>query len=338
MPDIKTTITEVITGLGMTEHTQLGTALQEALVTNPVGNVTPEIWEEIWTTHKSGKCKDEFNKAWENGKAFLESEYGLRGRPPAQIEWKGLIKSPSYDLTPVDIRVDQVYHISCKYNSSILHNTSPINLFDNCLAEQKTKNLDWYAMVAPTEYLNFYKECAEYLGPAAFPEGVEHLTRQQRDLLATGLRDTDQWPISLMESYRALCREVAQVSAAWWMEKIEQQITPDEMYWRIVRLNSFPYFILGKHEKKPVRSLIMTPSDWRNHYEMVEFIVIPDMQAGQPLVLWQATVKDKRTNLNHIVEGYIQIRWGHGKFSGQPAVKIYLTTPLTKVKGYVPLT
>jgi len=55
----------------------------------------------------------------------LRADNGLRNRLPISIEWKGSQRAPGDEVAPIDLRVDHVYLVSCKYLSTILVNASP---------------------------------------------------------------------------------------------------------------------------------------------------------------------------------------------------------------------
>lgn len=132
MPALRTELTEIVTGLGMLGFADLDHALSappRALI-----GAGHEALERLRAEFESGAHAQLFAAAWANGQVFAKSDDGLRGRPPWRVEWKGPDKPPGYEQIPADLRVDHVYLISCKYGSSILHNSSPGNLFDRRLA------------------------------------------------------------------------------------------------------------------------------------------------------------------------------------------------------------
>jgi hypothetical protein len=45
----------------------------------------------------------------------------------------------------------------------------------------------------------------------------------------------------------------------------------------------------------------------------------------------------RATGEERTVEGHVELRWSHGRFSGPPEAKVYLDTPHEQVPGYHPL-
>ena len=119
----------------------------------------------------------------------------------------------------------------------------------------------------------------------------------------------------------------------------------------------------------PLRYRVGTPWDFRNRFDLKSFDAWPD-SAGQPMVRWRAEVIDRnsmfaqvssvepimtvavsheaampearRTDLGRaqrkIIEGHVEIRWTHGRFSGAPEAKVHLDSHPHRVPGYFPLT
>ena len=108
------------------------------------------------------------------------------------------------------------------------------------------------------------------------------------------------------------------------------------MLWRLLRIGSAPYFVLGAAAHGFLRLRIATPWDWRRDFELRSF----DVEArpgGQPVVAWRAVVRERATRHVSDVSGHVEVRWSHGRFAGPPEAKVYLDTPHRDVPGYVPL-
>jgi len=150
-------VTEVGTGLGLLGLPDLDTVL----ATRPASmhSLAPEHWEQLSNLRAAGTYDAAFHAAWENGRAFLAAEDGLRRRLPNVVEWKGSVRAPGDEVAPVDLRVDHVYLISCKYLSNILFNVSPAHVFDHLLVGGTARGRDgrdWYAEVSPAAHQELY--------------------------------------------------------------------------------------------------------------------------------------------------------------------------------------
>ncbi len=108
------------------------------------------------------------------------------------------------------------------------------------------------------------------------------------------------------------------------------------MLWRLLRIGSAPYFVLGASASSSLRLRIATPWDWQQSFELRDFAVWAD-SAGQPVIRWRATVWSQAESIERRVDGHIEIRWSHGRFAQPPEAKVYLDTPHHEVPGYVPL-
>jgi hypothetical protein len=91
------------------------------------------------------------------------------------VEWKGVVRAAGDEVAPIDLRIDHVYLVSCKYMSNILFNVSPAHVFDSLLAGGPVRRGrgvggDWYAEVAPLQYQRLY----ETVRAAVRDEGIGH--------------------------------------------------------------------------------------------------------------------------------------------------------------------
>ncbi len=103
-------------------------------------SVSPEMWARLGQLRAGGAYDADFHAAFENGRAFLVAEDGLRERPPRIVEWKGTGRAPGDEVAPIDLRVDHVYLVSCKYLSNILFNVSPAHIFDDLLVGRMSRH------------------------------------------------------------------------------------------------------------------------------------------------------------------------------------------------------
>lgn len=333
MPDLLTEITEIVTGLGMTGID----GLHDALSARPAAmrNVTTDHWDRLDAALAEGTHAAAFVDAWANGRAFFESSDGLRGRIPIAIEWKGSHQPPGLDFLPADLRIDHVYLVSCKYQSKILANSSPSNLFVRRLAD-RTAGPDaasWYAVCAPDEYQHFYSCVRRHVGEALLPVTPQELTPGQVERIRLACRGS--WPQCLAPVWAEFSLAVATASAARWLDELRTVARREEMLWRLLRMNASSYFVLGSSEAGPLRLRIGTPWDWRQCFTLQD-LYIAAVPAGQPKVSWSAQLVEKQSGCRRQVDGHVQIRWAHGRFASVEA-KVYLDTPHSEVPGYFPL-
>ena len=335
MPSLRTELTEIVTGLGMLGIESIDVALDARPA--EMLNVTAENFDRLARARETGEYGQLFEMAWGNGRAFATSGDGLRSRRPHRVEWKGGHRPPGYEQVPADLRVDYVYLVSCKYRSKVLYNASPIHLFDRLLATRHGSRVNWYSEAAPTEYRELYRACRRHLESDDLPVSVTDLGRQDRLLLKEGFKR--RWPEEVAEPYRRLCIAVSQFSANRWLDALSKHRTSrEEMLWRLLRLQSAPYFILGAaSDRRPVRYRVDTPWDFRQRYVFGSFDLRPDPEAGQPMIRWWADLRDKLSGSHLRVRGHVEVRWSHGRFSGAPEAKVYLDTPYEHTPGYSPL-
>lgn len=333
MADDRTAVTELITGLGTLGYQSIADALADR--PPEMVSVSPEMWDRLQQSYDGGALWHDFQRAWANGVAFAEAAEGLRGRRPVVVEWKGSHKAPGDEVAPIDLRIDHVYLVSCKYLSQIMINASPSHLFQRLLqGAHGIRGGDWYYEVAPDEYQQLYEVVATELSPNDLPASVGELTSAQRRWLSKELGGS--WSEAALGRYKHLADVVARRTAELWQEALGSKSNPEAMLWRVLRMGSAPYFVLGTSDIGPLRLRVATPWDWRLNYRLRRF-ECSAQEGGQPRVGWTATVQDRHSANQYVVRGHVEIRWSHGRFSGNPEAKLYLDTPHAAVPGYFPL-
>ena len=292
MPGIRTEVTEIVTGLAMLGYQDL----QRALEVRPrhITHVDESVFERLDDAWASGKYAADFAIGWDNGAAFARSPLGLRGRPPWTLEWKGHHKpaSKSIESIPADLRVDHVYLISCKYRSQILHNAGPVALFDHHLAPTgPVGRTDWFEHIAGDAFRAVWQPIFDRVGlpPSAAPSTT---TQHQRLLIQQAL---DEQPLDTSSvEYQAFVTETSVRSATRWRARLGSKHAKSELYWRLLRMQAAPYFVLGtRQDGSPLRYRIDTPWDFLRHYALRDLEVTPGGR-GQPSVDWRAIVDDSR--------------------------------------------
>lgn len=333
MSDARTTVTEIATALGILNTAKSGISNQKM---PPIVGVDQAAWDTTVEAAQGGDHHELFERAYKNGLYFFAAEEALRSRIPRIVQWKGPHKSVGDEATPADLRIDHVYLVSCKYNSDVLLNSSPSNLFDRLLAgvQGRRSSSDWYHETAPSEFQKYYEAAVSLIEAADFPDSVNDLEKPHREALkGLGRKTSPQLDLA----WRLLHERVSEVSAEKWKAQMASQHPGgSRMLWRLLRIGSAPYFVLGEAKDGPKRIRVTTPWDWNQRYELKSFHISPG-SSGQPTVKWNATYDDRLTQLHGTVGGHVEIRWSHGKFGGAPEAKVYLDSPADLVPGYFPL-
>ncbi len=250
------------------------------------------------------------------------------------MEWTGPRKAPGDEVVPADLRVDHVYLVSCKYLSNLLHNASPQRLVDGLLAHGATDERgDWYQAVAAPEHEALYTACIRVIGSGPWPVTVGGLDREQRRRLRSEIGAA--WPPEAIGPYARLCTAVATATAARWSARVTPR-NREAVLWRLLRIGSAPYFVLGASREGSTRLRIDTPWDWRQRFEL-RALEVAAQPGGQPRVGWTARYRDHAAGEERAVDGHVELRWSHGRFGGPPEAKVYLDTPHEAVPGYHPL-
>ncbi len=331
MSDAKTNVTELATALGILGIPGLDVTRDRL---PPIVGVDQRAWESAVVAAEGGAHTELFWLAYENGQHFLRAPDGLNNRLPRVVQWKGPHKAVGDEATPVDLRIDHVYLISCKYLSKVLHNSSPGALFDRLLTggQGRRTTTDWFLEIAPDEYQAYYEHAVSVLGTSNhFPSRVGSLQKEHRELLKDLRRHSAP---ELDAAASALHSRVSERTAERWRETIGTDSTDNRtMLWRLLRVGSAPYFVLGAVPDAPLRLRVATPWDWVQRYDLKSFVISP-RRGGQSMVSWEAVFDDRMTSLRNSVAGHVEIRWSHGKFCGQPEAKVYLDTPVEEVPGY----
>jgi hypothetical protein len=167
------------------------------------------------------------------------------------------------------------------------------------------------------------------------PSRATDLSAEQRDALGQWLRPG--WPPGAKAVYAQLSAAVALASVRRWEAAMDVAGgTGETMLWRLLRMGSAPYFVLGSSAARSLRLRIATSWDWRQQFQLISITMAPQ-PAGQPRVGWEALVRDQVTSELSEITGHIEVRWSHGRFGGLPEAKGYLDTPHHLVPGYFAL-
>lgn len=333
MADDRTFVTELGTALGMLGFGDVSEAITRKA---PQLRISRADWKRLEDLVTNGELADEARMAFGNGRAFLESPDALRGRLPVLVEWTGGRRPPGDEVAPIDLRVDHVFLVSCKYLSANIANPSPARLFDGLLSTTGNwvRN-DWYMETAPGEFGALYEMCKKTAGLTDLPDDPRNLEQADKRRLRSAL-PARSFPDEVQPLYLDLCKAVSIASAARWRDAIAEFGKPEQVLWRLLRIGSAPYYLLGSDVRRRLRLRIASPWDWRQNFRFLKLEVTPG-SAGQPQVDWVATYETRLDREVRSVNGHVEVRWSHGRFTHPPEAKVYLDTPTDELPGYYPL-
>lgn len=332
MPSDRTTVTELATALGMFGAESVAEAFAERPAA--LDGIDDDSWQALVDLERQPQFARDFHAGFMNGRAFLSAPDALAGRVPRLVEWTGGRRPPGDEVLPADLRIDHVYLVSCKYLSKILHNPSPARLVEGLLTQAPVDDRsDWYQRVAPNEHQALFEICLVESGLNELPDHVTEVDVSGRRRLAKALHG--DWSPAAGAAYDSLCRAVSVATAERWQASLGAS-SGEELLWRLLRIGSTPYFVLGSDRTGPMRLRIATPWDWRRRFRFRTFTITPQ-PGGQPRVRWSATYDDNLDDETHTVSGHVEVRWSHGRFGQRPEAKVYLDTRHEDVPGYFPL-
>lgn len=327
-----TLISELATALGMIRRT-----LGEAIAHQPseLTGVSAADWAMLTALHDAGRHTELFEHSFANGRAFATSEAALRHRQPGLVEWSGPRKIRGEGAIPADLRVDDVYLVSCKYGSKNLLNSGPAKLFDNRLRDGIRATTSWYEDVAGEAYQRYYDAVRTHFAFDDLAGDVTRLSDADRALLAGRLER--ELPAALVDVQAAFCLAVSEASAARWRRSIGSTAQQrGDFAMSLLRIPQAVYFLLGRTGRTPLRFKVLSRWDWATRYELRSFAITPS-RAMQPTVDWELTVLDRAARAECSARGHVEIRWSHGRFNKAPEAKVYLDSDLASTPGYVPL-
>lgn len=327
-----TMISELATALGMIRRT-----LGEAIAHQPseLTGVSAADWGALTVLHGAGRHAELFEHSFANGRAFATSEAALRHRQPGLVEWAGPRKIRGEGAIPADLRVDDVYLVSCKYGSKNLLNSGPARLFDNRLRDGGRATTSWYEDVAGEAYQRYYEAVCSHFALDDVAGDVTKLSDADRAVLSGRL--DRELPAALVDAQAEFCRAVSEASAARWRRSVGATVQQrGDFAMSLLRIPQAVYFLLGRTGRTPLRFKVLSRWDWATRYELRHFAITPST-AMQPTVDWELAVLDRTSGTDCAARGHVEIRWSHGRFNKAPEAKVYLDSGLDSTPGYVSL-
>lgn len=101
------------------------------------------------------------------------------------------------------------------------------------------------------------------------------MTVPQRRQLARLLKQG--WPDEAADLYHDVCHVVSQASATVLQSQITSK-TGETLTWRLLRIGSAPYFVLGSSRTGSMRLRIVTPWEFRQRCDLQNLEVQPEIK------------------------------------------------------------
>jgi len=110
-------------------------------------------------------------------------------------------------------------------------------------------NIDWYLEVARDAYLAFYSSVQRFLASqVALPDDMRDLEPHDRKRISALLRGPNL-PLQVRDPYRSFCAAVSSATAERWRGRLTSVAAREEMLWRLLRIGSAPYYVLGSSKQ-----------------------------------------------------------------------------------------
>src|SRR5690606_27345554 len=101
-----------------------------------------------------------------------------------------------------------------------------------------------------------------------------------------------QLPEPLRPAWARLSATVADASAARWSATLAGRRDRLRLLWRMLRVSSTSYFVLGTAADRHLRMRIASQWDWMQDHDLRDLDISP-RPAGQPEVAWTATIRPR---------------------------------------------
>lgn len=301
-----------------------------------IPGIPAAVWQPVVleATRPASRDRALLLAALDNGRTFRQQV--LQGRVPGQVVWSGGGQNTWMSDIPRDLTVDGVWFIQAKYDSTCVLNTAPATLVDDLLRDEGAgQRPSWYEEVAPRELQAYWRIVRGRAPIDGLPSDVRDLDRDHRLALKHWMRSTEP-SVAEHDAYLGLCRAVSEQTAQRWRRHLAASSPAQrtQLLFRMLRIAGGPYWLLGTKGAAPVRLAVTDTRSWRERF-VLRKLTLADAHAGQPQVNWRAEIADG--DERHVVDGYCEIRWSHGKLQGHPECKVQVTTPLADIPGYAPL-
>jgi len=336
MPSSKTECTELSVGFGLLGLDPVS-ASREQILASWVNSLSPSKLSDYRAEYSSDEAY--YRRFFDIG-VNLRRSHGVFARADINsVRWEG----PHHQARSVSMAKDLVaanIPISVKANSNVVFNHSPYVLFTSVPSgvSAPTRSDNWFWTVAPQSYQELYAWIRFKTGenlPAEvedYHRTVKGSRRKQLSRLVNQLDEAQRLQFDAL--YLKLCRDVAKGSADRFNTAIQASFSgpirnavAEEIVKTLFRLGDSEYVLCGLDNNNGFGVDVPDITSWKRQWMLRSVVAIPDLSRGQSVVDINLVIENRQTRQQHNIAFEVQIRWAHGKFSGNPEAKVYKRFP-----------
>lgn len=336
MPSSKTECTELSVGFGLLEL-------------DPVSSSHERILSSWNTSLSPGKLADflvEYSRDGAYYRRFYDIGVNLRYSHTVfarsninTVQWEG----PHHQARTVSMAKDLVVAntpISIKADSNVVFNLSPYVLFTGVPSglSMPTRSDNWFSTVAQQPYQELYtwiRSLSSENLPAQvndYHRNVRGDRRKHLSRLVAQLPEAQKADFDAL--YVQLCHEVAEESARRFNTAARLSLSgsirnavAENLVKTFFRLGDGEYVLCGLDHNNDFGVDVPDITSWKRHWVLKSVAAQPDLSRGQSVVDINLVIENRLTRQEHSAAFEVQIRWAHGKFSGNPEAKVYKKFP-----------
>lgn len=340
MPTPKTECTELAVGFGLLGVDPLQvSALQIGAYW--IDTLSPRKFSEF--ARQFAVAEAYYRRFYAIGVKLRQSHTLFQSTQITSVRWEGPQQQASSVTIPVDLLAANT-PISVKADSNVVCNRSPYILFvsDPGGTLSPTRSENWYASVAFESYQDLYDRARNIAGldlPASVVEYHQRSKGSSRKRLSQAIHafstvDAEQFN----QAYTAFCHAVAQHSADLFTITLNQTLRgpirnaiAENLIRRFFRLGDSEYVLCGLDGKYEFGVTVPALTAWKRGWSFKRLLAQPDFTRGQSVVNFALVVEEKDKRKEYTFPFHAEIRWGHGKFVGNPEAKLYKEFAWTEV-------
>lgn len=331
MPSLRTEATELAVAFGLIDVNLVSSDFLQ-VASRFEGTLTEAKYREVQTAIQSDpNLMALVESLWQLGRDLQAKRPDLFPAG-ANVRWLGPVRLARSVAGAQDLVLGTTA-VSIKADSNVVYNLSPYNLFVSLPSGlvSATNTANWFSTTAPAEYEALFQalgKCTRFLSVADFDKQA---SAAERAALAQRIQalppDQDQ---EFATRYVQMCRRTAEVSAQMFTDALNKSLaTPhasgvrDLILRHFMRLDASQYVWGGMEGGRTFAVMVPSITEWKQAWELVRIDVEPDHAAEQSKVMFRLVIKKRGTTNPVEVRYHAEIRWSHGRFSGNPEAKLY---------------